>query len=127
MRQAWPKPERRRKSPPGFSVPVKQTISGRSHGMCELDFCGPADHYHHRAPRGRGGSSLPWVNLPANGLHVAARCHDHIESRREVALTNGWLVSRLRGLTAAEVPVLYRGRRVLLSDDGSVVPAGGES
>jgi hypothetical protein len=126
VRQMLPKRQSRtKKSSPGFSTIAKQDISHRSHGMCELDFCGPADHYHHRAPRGRGGTSLEWVNGPANALHVAARCHDRIEANRREAYANGWLVRRNGSLTAAEVPVLYRGRWVLLDDRGGVTPIEG--
>lgn len=129
VRQSWPKrqPRRQKSNRDGFSTIAKQDISHRSHGMCELDFCGPAEHYHHRAPRGRGGTSLEWVNGPANSLHISARCHDRIERFRGEAYANGWLVRRNGSLTAAEVPVLYRGRWVLLTDDGRVEPIGGEA
>lgn len=128
VRQVWPKRQPRRPKPrPGFSEAVRQDISRRSAGMCELDFCGPADHYHHRAPRGRGGSSLEWVNLPANGLHVALACHDRIERNRAAAYENGWLVRRNGQLTAAEVKVRLCGHWVLLDNDGGARVIGGES
>lgn len=118
-------PPKRRRPKPGFSEVVKQTISHRSHGMCELDFCGPAVHYHHRAPRGAGGTSLPWVNQAANGLHLALACHNRIEREdRAIARKNGWLVDRNGLTTAAEEKVLRRGVWVLLSDDGSISPEG---
>ena len=125
-RQSWPKAQPRQRRPAqGFTAAVKQIIRRRSCGMCELDLCGPADHYHHRAPRGSGGSRLEWINSAANALHLASACHDLVERNRAEALENGWLVSRLAGETAAGKPVLYRGTRVLLSDDGSIRPAGG--
>ncbi len=126
-RQMWPKRQPRRPKPnrDGFSEAVKQTISDRSAGICEVDFCSPAEQYHHRAPRGRGGTRLPWVNEAANALHVALRCHDFIEAHRALAKDNGWLVPRNGTRTAADVKVLYRGRWVLLRDDGTVAPIEG--
>jgi hypothetical protein len=126
-RQMWPKRQPRRPKPnrDGFPERVKQDISRRSAGMCELDFCGPADHYHHRAPRGAGGTRLAWVNAAANALHVALPCHARIEAYRSTSYANGWLVARNGNSTAAEVPVLYRGRWVNLADDGSSHPIGG--
>ncbi|MGV9540880.1 hypothetical protein ACWDSF_06105 [Nocardia beijingensis] len=122
VKETW----KRRKSKPGFSATVKATIGARSGGLCELFVgCGAAVQYHHRAPRGAGGTSLPWVNQAANGLHVCRRHHDFIEAQRALAYAKGWLVARNGSLTAAEVPVLYRGRWVLLTDDGRVEPAGG--
>lgn len=122
IRQAWPKPPpRKRRQLVGFSEDVKQIVSWRSHGMCELDFCGPAVQYHHRAPRGAGGTRLEWVNGAANGLHVSLACHARIESDREVAKDNGWLIPRNGLQVASEVPVLRRGRLVLLCDDGQIL------
>lgn len=117
-----PKPNR-----DGFPDSAKRVISARSMGSCELDFCGPAQHYHHRAPRQRGGTRLVWVNSPANGLHLAPRCHDRIEARRTEAYVNGWLVRRNGAKPAAVVPVLYRGRWVLLDDTGGIRPIGGDA
>ncbi|MEU2013065.1 hypothetical protein [Nocardia sp. NPDC019302] len=125
VRQMLPKRQPRTKKSNGFSTIAKQDISHRSHGMCELDFCGPAEQFHHRAPRGRGGTSLEWVNGPANALHVASRCHERIERNRAEAYENGWLVRRNGSQTATEVPALYRGRWVLLDDRGGVTPIEG--
>jgi hypothetical protein len=121
IRQEWPKPRAIRKpKPTGFPASVKATIAKRSGGMCELDFCGPADHFHHRAARGRGGTSLAWVNRAANALHVALACHDRIEVHRTEAYVNGWLVSRNGTQVSARVPVLRQGVWVLLDDAGGV-------
>lgn len=127
VRRVLPKeqPRRRRPNRDGFTTAVKQIIERRSAGMCERDFCGPADHHHHRAPRGRGGSSLPWINLAANGLHVSLACHDYIETHRAESYEKGWLIRRNGNQTAAEVPVLYCGQWGLLANDGSIRPAGG--
>ncbi len=121
-RQMWPKvqPRRSKPNPNGFPASVKAIIAKRSGGMCEVDFCGPADHFHHRAARGRGGTSLEWVNRAANGLHVALACHDRIEVSRTEAYVNGWLVARNGKQTSVVVPVLRQGVWVLLADDGAV-------
>ena len=130
IRQAWPKPApRKRRHPVGFSDEVKAAVVWRSGGVCELDSCGRAVQIHHRAPRGRGGARLDWVNAAANALHVSLACHARIESDRSVALENGWLILRNGWRMASEVPVLRRGRLVLLDDDGHVCdlpyPVGG--
>lgn len=125
VRQSWPKRQPRRHSKPAteFSKAVKEIMLARSGGLCELDGCGPVEAYHHRAPRGRGGSSLPWIGLAANGFAISNACHDRIESDRLVAKDNGWLVPRNGTKTAADSKVLRRGQWVLLADDGSFSPA----
>jgi hypothetical protein len=126
VRQSWPKrhPRTPKPNPHGFPKPVKAIMFGRSGERCEIDDCGPASTCHHRGPRSAGGTREGWVNQAANGLVVADACHNRIESNRTAAYVNGWLVSRLGSKQAADVPVLYRGRWVLLADDGSVRPIG---
>jgi 5-methylcytosine-specific restriction protein A len=114
---------RSRRAKPGFGPAAKALILARSSGICELDACGPVEHYHHRAPRGAGGTSLDWINRPANCLALSARCHNRVEQNRNTAYENGWLIPRNQQPIAEEKAVLYRGRRVLLSDDGSLIPA----
>lgn len=128
-RQMWPKRQPRRPKPnrDGFPERVKVLIAARSGGICELDACGPAQVIHHRRPRGAGGTSVRWVNQPANGFHVSNACHDRIEGRnpewsRTASADVGWLVSQHASVRADQVPVLYRGRWVNLADDGSVHP-----
>lgn len=131
VRQSWPKVQPRRpkaakkprRAPEGFPRAVKALIFVRGGGRCEIDSCGPIDHYHHRAPRSLGGSKAPWVNRAANGLGLGSACHEHVESHRAEAYENGWLVSRNGIRTAAEVPVWLRERLVLLADDGNIEPA----
>ncbi|WP_227979938.1 hypothetical protein [Nocardia spumae] len=132
VRQMLPKVQPRRPKPnrDGFPAAVKAIVEARSGGICERDGCGPAEVIHHRRPRGAGGTSLPWVNQAANGFHVSNACHDWIEGRdpawsRIASADVGWLVSQHSGRTASEVPVLYRGRWVNLTDDGEVHPIGG--
>lgn len=114
-------------APQGFPASVKAIVHARSKGVCELDSCGPAQVIHHRRPRGAGGTSLPWVNRAANALHLSDACHaQRVEAQRHLSYVNGWLVSMLGTAVSADVPVLYRGRWVLLRDDGSVTPIQGD-
>ncbi|WP_280320127.1 hypothetical protein [Nocardia wallacei] len=126
-RQVLPKQQPRRSKPnkDGFGPRVKSLIVARSGGVCELDGCGRAEVIHHRGPRALGGTHQGWVNWAANGFHIASRCHDRIESHRTRAYVNGWLVSRLGSVVAADVPVLRRGAWVLLDDEGGVREIGG--
>lgn len=107
---------------PGFSDATKRIINARSGFICELDSCGRAVHYHHRAPRSMGGTSVAWVNQPGNAFHISLACHSRIESDRALARRNGWLVSRNGYMKATEIPVLRRGEVVLLDDDGNIQP-----
>lgn len=131
VRQMWPKRQPRRpKAPARFTAAAKAVMDARSGGTCEI--CGQrriAEH-HHRGATSMGGSRIEWVNQPANGLAVCHECHMRAEgtltgSSRRVSKDNGWLVSRNGLLRAEEVPVLYRGRWVNLTDDGAVHPIGG--
>lgn len=67
-----------------------------------------------------GGSRIPDSGGPANGILVHPHCHDRIESNREVALENGWLVSQSNN--PIDIPLLRRGKWVFLSESGHVVP-----
>lgn len=117
----------KRRPPEGFSKAAKDIMGTRSGGRCEIDDCGPVFEWHHRGPRSAGGTKAEWVNRAANGLGLAALCHRAVELNRTAAYVNGWLVSRLGSKQASDVPVLYRGRWVLLADDGGVKPIeGGE-
>jgi hypothetical protein len=123
-RQMWPKRQPRpRKTSTEFPKKVRDLIWARSGGLCEIDACGPVQVFHHRAPRGNGGSSLGWIGRAANGLGLSNRCHDRVEgklpdSSRVTSYVNGWLVRRNGNTIAADVHVLYRGRLVVLTDAG---------
>lgn len=116
--------------PTGFPPKVKKLIAERASATgdaadayCEVwEVChgarsGPA---HHRRPRGQGGSRRRDTNLPSNGLSCCPRCHDWIENHRDEAKKHGWLLEQHQ--SPAEVPVLRRGRLVLLADDGTWTP-----
>lgn len=73
---------------------------------------------HHRRPRGLGGSRCIDTNGLANLVYVHTGCHADLESHRERAVANGWLIRQ--GFDPSTVPFLYRGRWVLLTELGSV-------
>lgn len=113
-----------------FSAPVRAVIVGRDLGCC-VRCSRPVAHLtpgwdwsvHHRRPRGMGGTSLPWVGWPANGVvlcgHGTDGCHGWVESNREVAFEEGWLVALNGVVIAAEVPMRHAlFGRVLLDDEG---------
>jgi hypothetical protein len=82
---------------------------------------------HHRRPRGAGGSSLVWVNLPANLLILCGSgttgCHGWVESHRDAARRAGFLVPRIGRFVSADIPVDHRVHGwCTLTDAGAVVP-----
>jgi hypothetical protein len=90
-------------------------VIARAFGRCEL--CGTrlrsagqwvAEHsFHHRRPRGMGGTSRPESNGAANLLLLCGSgvtgCHGWIEEHRAVARAQGQLLSQTDD--PAEVPV----------------------
>ena len=103
----------------GFPPKVREQITRRASGMCEICFFYAAEHIHHRRPRGVGGSKAPDTNTAANGLALCTECHSWVESNRTKALELGWLVRQ--GHNPAEMPVWIGWRWVLLCDDGTVI------
>lgn len=98
-------------------------VSARAHGRCER--CGAlGDDIHHRRARGMGGSRDPRLNRPGNLVLLCRGCHDWIESRRSWAYGQGWLIPHDSRINPETVPVhtIAHGR-VLLADDGTVMPA----
>lgn len=97
---------------------IKPVVWARDCGLC-CCCSGRASEYHHRQPRGMGGSSRNnTIHSPAAILCLCRPCHARAESERVWAEANGYLVRR--GVAdPAEVPVQYRSRWALLShDDG---------
>ena len=101
-----------------FSPEVKATVDGRAMWTCEV--CGEGDiaEYHHRRPRGSGGSKRADTGGAANCLGLCRNCHRMIESNRTVARVMGWLVPQ--GWAPADAKVIYRGEVRWLHDDGEV-------
>lgn len=106
----------------------KRLVVARADGRCELcpaalwtkDLGWIAPHsFHHRQPRGMGGSQLE-DNNPARLLLLCGTgvtgCHGMVESQRVMAYANGWLVKR--PTDPAVVPAVVRAGRRLLTTDG---------
>lgn len=104
----------------GFSVQIRQLIVQREGGRCALYLSHAGEQIHHRRPRGRGGSQRAETNGAANGILVCPWCHDWIEHNRGYAMKLGLLVPSYR--RPADVPILYRGEWMRLSDDGGLNP-----
>lgn len=118
-----------------FSKLVVERIWTRDQGCCArcgvaLDWVrrGFAWSVHHRCPRSMGGSSRLWVDQAANGLLLCGSgttgCHGEVESNRDVARDEGFLVSAIGRLQARDVKVAHRLLGVVwLQDDGSWITA----
>ena len=103
----------------GFPVKVREQVMNRAMQRCErCALTSNAYQWHHRRPRGAGGSKAADTNTAANCLLLCVPCHAWIESNREEALHDGWLVRQ--GHKPAEMPVWIGWRWVLLRDDGTV-------
>jgi len=101
-----------------FPPAVADTISARSGGMCETWIAGTCNtravQIHHRKLRSQGGR-----HTVVGCIHICHRCHDYIHSHPRESYANGWLVSAYAD--PAVSPVLRRGLRTLLRDDGRVL------
>lgn len=74
-------------------------VAMRSGGYCEYLGCDQrGQQFHHRKPRGMGGSRNPSIHSPSNILHLCSAHHEWVESHRRVARDLGLLV------TAAQDP-----------------------
>lgn len=89
----------------GFTRKTHDLIHARSCGVCEMCGSAASEQHHHRLPRRMGGSRVPYINSPANGLALCSICHSIVEGMsvtnqwgnrvhgsREVSYRNGWLV-----------------------------------
>lgn len=120
-----------------MSAPTKETLHlvfTRDEGCCAR--CGAPItgargrdwSLHHRRPRGSGGTSLAWVNLPGNlvmlcGSGVTA-CHGDVESYRMAAMSAGFLVSMNGWAVSSQVRIDHAIHGfVFLLDDGTVSDA----
>jgi hypothetical protein len=98
---------------------ARTVVAERSGGLCEL--CGhhAAVQFHHRKPRGIGGSSSrnPAIHAPTNLLHLCQHCRGDAEQHPD-RWDFGWKVHCRAD--PARVPVLYRAGWALLTHDGQV-------
>jgi 5-methylcytosine-specific restriction protein A len=111
---------------------VKDTVKQRSAGLCEIQMptvcMRVASEIHHRCGRGMGGTKRPDINQPFALLHLCRGCHhavtDTAGNRAEYE-DAGWIVPRGAEeimIERLKEKVLYRGRWVLLTNDGGIVP-----
>jgi hypothetical protein len=106
----------------GFSDQIKQSIKERANGRCEI--CGmaaPHAQYHHRRPRGMGGSRKMDTNQCANGMYLHPHCHGIVEMNRKTSLMNGWLVPQHK--EPIDQPVKRFDGWWHLTHDGKLIPA----
>jgi hypothetical protein len=123
VRQMLPKRQPRTKRPknPG-EANTRKLLAARSGGWCERCGIAPAQSVHHRLKRSQGG---PWS--ASNCVHVCGDgvrfCHGFAELNPDAAGDEGL---HLRPwMSPADSRFLYRGRWVLLNDDGTVSPVEG--
>ncbi|MBF9523074.1 hypothetical protein BKG71_03650 [Mycobacteroides chelonae] len=110
-----------------FTDDARALMAMRSLGECEVQWpnvcMGCIDTYHHRRPRGNGGSRKPSTSWVSNGCAICRACHSFIETReRGKAIELGFIVSQFA--EPSEVKLFYRHERyALLDNDGNVVAA----
>lgn len=120
----------RRQRDTGPTAVTRALVAERANWCCEL--CGRSlytvevgwtfDHsFHHRRPRGMGGTNRPESNSPANLLLVCGTattgCHSWIETNRARAIARGYLVPQVT--EPADVVVELHAGRVTLAEDGT--------
>lgn len=107
----------------GPSTRTKQLVADRAGYCCEI--CGLSLHdgtywaephsFHHRRPRGMGGTRDQASNTPANLLLLCGTgttgCHGRIERDRSTAYVFGWLVTQGTDPVLTPVWVWRRGER----------------
>lgn len=124
VRRAVPKPGPRKRSPRSTSAKpaVVLAVKLRAGGRCER-CAGPVPtdaEVHHRIPRGMGGSrNDPRINLASNLVVLCGKCHRWIESYRDAARADGWLVLRTAEPNATPIESRLHGH-VLLDDFGGI-------
>lgn len=117
-------------------TPAQRTLVAERAGYC-CELCGDRLHdgdawsaphsFHHRQPRGMGGSRLDTANAAYQLLLTCGTgttgCHGFIESHRSMSEAEGWLVRH--GFDPAVVPVTVDrcAGPVLLTADGDYQPA----
>ena len=102
-----------------FDKKTVATIEARAKQSCEV--CGGvvgSFQIHHRRPRGMGGSKIEIVGSASNGVLVHPACHTRIESNRNEARSNGWLVYQTDNPSLIPFKT-YDDNWVILNEDGS--------
>lgn len=71
---------------------VRMIVLERDGFSCVRCWC-RAEDIHHRHPAGMGGSTEPWVHLPANLICLCRRCHRWCETKeRALAIRRGYIL-----------------------------------
>lgn len=99
---------------------ARALVAARSNGLCEICALSVAREWHHRKNRSQGGT---WA--ASNGMHLCAADHAWITEHPAEAARTGWTVRSRQD--PAEVPVLRRGKWVLLDDEGGVTAVEGSA
>ncbi|MGV0785194.1 HNH endonuclease [Mycolicibacterium sp. XJ775] len=110
-----------------MSIPAKirRALHERADSRCEI--CGePANNAHHRRNKSQGGQDR-LANLMLLCGSGTTGCHGEVTLNPEWAKLKGYTIhGRVDGEAPETVPVLIRGGRCLLEDDGTVVLIPGE-
>lgn len=105
-------------------IDARGKVDTRSGGMCEAAIAGAcqgqAREFQHRKAKGQLGEWTASNGLAVCGHGNAAGCHGYIHQHPTESYRNGWSV-RSTGDPLLQ-PVLYRGRWVLLDNNGGVIP-----
>lgn len=96
---------------------VAEAVIERSGGRCEsmnFPYCtGRAEQLHHRQLRSQGGE-----HTVENIIAVCAADHSRFHREVREAQSQGWIVRSTQ--EPGEVPMKYRGRPAVLTEDGGV-------
>ena len=96
---------------------IAEMVKDRADGHCEAaNFAtctGFPEHLHHRQLRSQGGG-----HTVENLIAVCSSCHTWFHREVAVATSQGWIVRSVH--EPGEVPMKYRGRTVVLTEDGGV-------
>lgn len=116
----------------------RSTVTARAGWRCEIcgtvlgwpdgsggTWCAPHS-FHHRRPRGMGGTTRPDANSPANLLLLCGTgttgCHGRVEANRAAAHQLGWLLHQTEDPTQVPAYVVtgphHEARPLLLTTDG---------
>lgn len=123
----------RRQRPTGPTPVQRRAVACRANWCCEL--CGtqlgdpghPARWYephsfHHRRPRGMGGTTRVETNEPPNLLLLCGTgttgCHGRVEADRAAAIAAGWLVAQTQDPSTVPVDITAGAGLVHLTPDG---------
>lgn len=97
----------------GPDAATRAVVYQRAKEQCER--CGSGVHLqiHHRLPRRMGGSKWPLINHPVNLVLLCGACHRQVESYRQQARDDHWLLgSEWSGTTDPGLIPVPRRRRV---------------